>query len=91
MDLINTFITFGHRMKVSGLFADAYNQLTVGQYNDARRDLFGALGLSPDSRTAFLNYVNNKTPLKYWQIENAKLVFAKYGIIWQPKFKTDEN
>lgn len=68
--------------KVKGTLEDAHNQLTVGQYNDARKELFAALGLSPESRTHFLAYLKGTRELKFGQIIACQKVFAKYGIEW---------
>lgn len=59
--------------------------LTIGQYDSARRDIFKALGLAPESRTAFSMYLNNERELKLSQIIALKNVFNKYGIDWNYK------
>lgn len=68
--------------KVKGSIDDAHNSLTIGQYDSARKELFAALGLSLESRTAFGMYLNGTRPLKYDQIIACQKVFAKYGIEW---------
>lgn len=68
--------------KVKGTLEDAHNCLTVGQYSDARKDLFAALGLAPESRTAFGLYLSGTRPLKFDQFLACQKVFAKYGIEW---------
>jgi hypothetical protein len=68
--------------KVNGTFRDAYMSLTVGQEKDARTELYTALGLQPQSRTAFYDYLNGVTNIKINQAESLRLVFLKYGIEW---------
>lgn len=70
--------------KVKGTLEDAHNSLTVGQYSAARKELFAALGLSPESRTAFGLYLSGTRPLKYEQFLACRAVFQKYGIDWTP-------
>ena len=77
---------FCYMVKVYGSLNDAYGCLSIAQYDEARKDLFHALGLAEDSRTSFSNYLKEKTPLKFWQISNCKAVFAKYGINWSLRY-----
>lgn len=68
--------------KVNGTFCDAYMSLTIGQEKEARTELYTALGLQPQSRTAFLDYLKGRTNIKINQAESLRLVFRKYGIEW---------
>lgn len=68
--------------KVNGTFRDAYMSLTIGQEKDARPEIFTALGLQPQSRAAFYDYLNGVTNIKINQAESLRLVFHKYGIEW---------
>lgn len=68
--------------KVNGTFCDAYMSLTIGQEKEARPEIITALGLQPQSRTAFLDYLKGRTNIKINQAESLRLVFLKYGIEW---------
>ena len=68
--------------KVNGTFRDAYMSLTVCFKEAAPTEIYTALGLQPQSRTAFYDYLNGVTNIKINQAESLRLVFLKYGIEW---------
>lgn len=69
-------------MKCKGTFEDAIGCLTVATYESARKELFKAIGLEPQSRSAWGKYVKGETPMKVTQMQACRAVFAKYGIEW---------
>lgn len=69
-------------MKCKGTFEQAIGCLKVGQYPEARKDLFAALNLEPQSRSAWSLYVKGTTSLRGPKLQACKEVFKKYGIEW---------
>lgn len=70
-------------VKVKGTFEQAVLMLTVGQYENARRELFGVLGIQPQCRSAWSLYMRGLRQMRFQQIIDCQKVFRKYGIDWQ--------